>query len=236
MDEMIKNRFLLKSIIYRAWGTLFMFTVAYILTGNILISGGLAVGEIILKIILYYFFEIIWNKIISKKMKHTIWFNGLSGSGKTTIGKKLVEHFEHQNKRVFLLDGDVLRDGLNKGLGFSVEDRIENLRRAAEVAKILNQNGVIVIATFITPTNEMRNKIAEIIPNVKFVHLTTPLKECEKRDVKGLYAKARAGEIKDFTGIDSPFEDMPNAWVKIDTTSESIEESAKKILHKLEHE
>lgn len=169
-------------------------------------------------------------------MKHTIWFNGLSGSGKTTIGKKLIEHFEHQNKSVFLLDGDVLRDGLNKGLGFSVEDRIENLRRAAEVAKILNQNGVIVIATFITPTNEMRDKIIQIIPNVKFVHLETPLDTCEKRDVKGLYAKARSGEIKDFTGIDSPFEDMSDAWMKIDTTTETVEESVKKIIDKLEKE
>lgn len=168
-------------------------------------------------------------------MKHTIWFNGLSGSGKTTIGKKLIEHFEHQNKKVFLLDGDVLRDGLNKGLGFSVEDRIENLRRAAEVAKILNQNDVIVIATFITPTNEMREKIAEIIPSVKFVHLTTGLQECEARDVKGLYAKARAGQIKDFTGIDSPFEDMPDAWLKIDTGNETVDESVKRIIKKLEN-
>ena len=166
-------------------------------------------------------------------MKDTIWFNGLSGSGKTTIGKKLVEHFEQQNKKVFLLDGDVLRDGLNKGLGFSVEDRIENLRRAAEVAKILNQNDVIVVATFITPTNEMREKIAEIIPSAKFVHLTTPLQECEKRDVKGLYAKARAGEIKDFTGIDSPFEDMPNAWLSLDTSNQTVGESVKCIIEKL---
>lgn len=172
---------------------------------------------------------------MKKKMKDTIWFNGLSGSGKTTIGKKLIEHFEHQNKNVFLLDGDVLRDGLNKGLGFGVEDRIENLRRAAEVAKILNQNNVIVIATFITPTNEMRDKIAEIIPNVKFVHLETPLEACEERDVKGLYAKARTGEIKDFTGIDSPFEDMPDAWLKIDTSKESVEESVKRIVVKLEN-
>jgi adenylyl-sulfate kinase len=169
-----------------------------------------------------------------KKMKHTIWFNGLSGSGKTTIGKKLVGYFEHQNKKVFLLDGDVLRDGLNKGLGFSVKDRIENLRRAAEVAKILNQNDVIVIATFITPTNEMRDRIAEIIPSVKFVHLTTDIEECEKRDVKGLYVKARAGQIKDFTGIDSPFEDMPDAWLRIDTGNETLEESVKRIINKLE--
>lgn len=233
---MIRNRFLLKSIIYRGLSICFTFGIAFFLTGEAIISGGIAVLDLFFKTGAYYVFEIIWNRILSRKMKQTIWFNGLSGSGKTTIGKKLVEHFERQNKRVFLLDGDVLRDGLNKGLGFSVEDRIENLRRAAEVAKILNQNGVIVVATFITPTNEMRDKIAEIIPNVKFVHLETSFEECEKRDVKGLYAKARAGEIKDFTGLDSPFEPMPHAWLRIDTETETVEESAKRILHELEHE
>jgi adenylylsulfate kinase len=232
--RMIRNRFLLKSVVYRGLSISFTFGIAFLLTGELIVSGGIAVLDLLFKTGAYYFFEIIWNKIISKKVKHTIWFNGLSGSGKTTIGKKLVEYFENQNKKVFLLDGDVLRDGLNKGLGFSVEDRIENLRRAAEVAKILNQNGVIVVATFITPTNEMRDKIANIIPNVKFVHLETSLEECEARDVKGLYAKARAGEIKDFTGLDSPFEDMPHAWLNIDTTNETVEESAKRILNKLE--
>jgi len=163
----------------------------------------------------------------------TIWFNGLSGSGKTTLGKKLVEHYEKQNKRVFLLDGDVLRDGLNNDLGFSLEDRQENLRRAAEVAKILNQNGIIVIATFITPTNEIREMIAEIISNIKFIHLCTSLETCEKRDTKGLYVKARMGLIKDFTGIDSPFEPMPNAWINVDTGVETLEESVTKLTNRL---
>jgi adenylyl-sulfate kinase len=161
----------------------------------------------------------------------TIWFNGLSGSGKTTLGKKLVEHYEKENKKVCLLDGDVLRDGLNNNLGFSLEDRQENLRRAAEVAKILNQNGVTVIATFITPTNEIRKMISEIVPNIKFVHLNTSLETCEKRDIKGLYAKARAGQIKNFTGIDSPFEDMPDAWLNIDTGKLSIDKAVSMILN-----
>jgi len=166
-------------------------------------------------------------------MKHTIWFNGLSGSGKTTIGKDLVKYFEDEGERVFLLDGDVLRDRLNRDLGFSVEDRLENIRRASEVARILNQNNVIVIATFITPTNEMRDSIWLNIPDVKFVHLETPLDTCEERDVKGLYKKARAGKIKDFTGIDSPFEEMPEAWLTIDTTNETVEQSVQKIVNKL---
>ena len=165
----------------------------------------------------------------------TIWFNGLSGSGKTTLGEKLIEHYKKKNKKVFLLDGDVLRDGLNNNLGFSIEDRHENLRRAAEVAKILNQNGVMVIATFITPTNEMREMIAEIIPDVKFVHLCTSLKTCEKRDAKGLYAKARAGLIKNFTGIDSPFEPIPHAWMNIDTgiRFETIDDIVSRIMNRL---
>ena len=163
----------------------------------------------------------------------TIWFNGLSGSGKTTLGEKLIEYYKKSNTKVFLLDGDVLRDGLNNNLGFSIEDRHENLRRAAEVAKILNQNDVMVIATFITPTNEMRDMIAPIIPNVKFIHLCTSLEICEKRDVKGLYAKARAGEIKNFTGIDSPFEPMPNAWLNVDTGVETIEEAVLRIINRL---
>ena len=165
----------------------------------------------------------------------TIWFNGLSGSGKTTLGKKLVEHYKKKNKKIFLLDGDVLRDGLNSDLGFSVEDRHENLRRAAEVARILNQNGVMVIATFITPTNKMRDSIAEIVPNIKFIHLCTELQVCEERDVKGLYAKARAGLIKDFTGIDSPFESMPHAWLNIDTgiKFETIDDIVARIINRL---
>ena len=160
----------------------------------------------------------------------TIWFNGLSGSGKTTLGEKLVGYYEELNKKVFLLDGDVLRNGLNNNLGFSLADRQENLRRAAEVAKILNQNGIVVIATFITPTNEMRDNITRIIPNIKFIHLSTSLETCENRDVKGLYLKARAGLIKDFTGIDSPFEPMPDAWLNIDTGAETLDESVEKII------
>jgi len=230
---MIKNRFLLKSLVYRGWSTVLTFIIAFGFTGHILLSGRIALVELLLKTLGYYLFEVIWNKISKKKME-TIWFNGLSGSGKTTIGKKIIEYYEHKNKKIFLLDGDVLRDGLNNNLGFSVEDRLENLRRAAEVAKILNQNGIMVIASFITPTNEMRDIIQTIIPKVKFVHLNTPINVCEERDVKGLYAKATAGELKNFTGIDSPFEPMPHAWLNVNTDLESVEESVRNIINKFE--
>jgi len=162
----------------------------------------------------------------------TIWFNGLSGSGKTTLGKKIVEYYK--NKNIYLLDGDILRKGLNFDLGFSIGDRNENLRRAAEVAKILNDNNIIVIATFITPTNDTRNIISKIIPNVKFIHLSTPLNVCETRDVKGLYLEARQGKIKNFTGIDSPFEDMPNAWLVINNENQTIDETFEIIKNRFE--
>jgi len=164
-----------------------------------------------------------------------IWLNGLSGSGKTTIGKRLVDSYRRQGKQIMLLDADIMRSGLNSDLGFSLDDRQENLRRAAEVANILNQNGVIVIATFITPTNEMRETIAEIVPCIKFIHLCTSLETCEKRDAKGLYAKARAGLIKDFSGIDSPFEPMPHAWLNIDTgiRFETIDDKIARITNRL---
>lgn len=229
---MQRNRFLIKSLFYRGWSTILTFFIAYLLTGRAGLSGGIALTELLLKTLTYYIFEIIWNRIMGKRAE-TIWFNGLSGAGKTTIGEELEKYYKHKNKRVFILDGDVLRDGLNVNLGFSVDDRMENLRRASEVAKILNQNGVTVIATFITPTNEMRYMIKSIISKVKFVHLETPLDTCEERDVKGLYAKARTGEIKNFTGIDSPFEDMPDAWMKIDTTNLSVEETVQMIIHEL---
>lgn len=163
----------------------------------------------------------------------TIWFNGLSGSGKTILGEKLVQYYKKNNKKVFLLDGDVLRGGLNNNLGFSIDDRTENIRRAAEVAKILNQNDIIVIATFITPTNDIRDIVTTIIPDVRFIHLSTNLQTCEKRDIKGLYKQVRAGKIKNFTGIDSPFEDMPDAWLTIDTEHETVEESLNKIIIQL---
>lgn len=227
----MRDKYILKSLFYRSWSTILTFLIAYALTEQWIISGGIAFIELFLKTLSYYFFELIWDKI-SKKNTQTIWFNGLSGSGKTTLGKKLIEYYEKKNKKVFLLDGDVLRNGLNNNLEFSIEDRQENLRRAAEVAKILNQNGVTVIATFITPTNDMRDSIANIIPNIKFVHLNTNLKTCEKRDVKGLYVKARAGQIKNFTGIDSPFEDMPHAWLNIDTGKVNIDKAVAMILNK----
>jgi len=168
-------------------------------------------------------------------MIETIWFTGLSGSGKTTIGKELIKFIENSTRKpVLLLDGDNLRDGLNVDLGFSAKDRFENIRRASEVAKLFNEIGIIVIATFITPTNDLRDLIKDIIPNVKFIYLETSLEVCEARDPKGLYAKARAGIIPEFTGVSAPFDDMDDAWLRIDTADIELKETVGSITKYIE--
>ena len=155
-----------------------------------------------------------------------LWMVGLSGSGKSTIAKGLEKKLHAEGFFTELLDGDNLRVGVNNNLGFSVEDRQENIRRATEVAKLFYNAGVITVCSFISPTKEIRKMAKEILGDAMVeVFINTPIKECEKRDVKGLYQKARAGEIKGFTGIDSPFEAPENPDVNVKSEDMSIEES-----------
>lgn len=164
-----------------------------------------------------------------------IWLTGLSGSGKTTIARSLYSSLSRTNSCCYL-DGDVLRHGLCSDLSFSRKDRNESLRRSAEVAKLLLSSGVIVICAFITPFTENRVMIQEVLKNfpLHFIYLSTPLAICERRDVKGLYAKARRGDISDFTGIGSPFHPFDDAHVVLDTTAISVEQATKKILSQIE--
>ena len=152
---------------------------------------------------------------------------GYSGSGKTTLAYALESRLHQEGILTKVLDGDILRQGINRGLGFSMEDRTENVRRTAEVAKQLASCGVVVICSLITPNNELRRLAEKIIGEQHFIlyHIATPLAVCEKRDVKGHYAKARSGEIKEFTGVSNPFEEPTNALYSIDTSSLSVEES-----------
>ena len=152
---------------------------------------------------------------------------GYSGSGKTTLAYELERKLHQEGILTKVLDGDILRQGINRGLGFSMEDRTENVRRTAEVAKQLASCGVVVICSLITPTNELRRLAENIIGEQQFIlyHIATPLDVCEKRDVKGHYAKARTGEIKQFTGVSNPFEMPTNAIYSIDTSELSIDES-----------
>ena len=166
----------------------------------------------------------------------TIWLTGLSGSGKSTLANELEKHLAALGKHTMLLDGDNVRMGLNKNLGFKEADRIENIRRIAEVAKLMNDAGLIVITSFISPYVRDRRNAREIIGEDSFieVYVSTPVEECEKRDVKGLYKKARAGEIPNFTGISSPYETPEHPEVTIDTTGKSLADSVDYVMAQLE--
>jgi adenylylsulfate kinase len=163
-----------------------------------------------------------------------LWFTGLSGSGKTTLTKALEPELKARGCKVEILDGDVVRTHLSKGLGFSQEDRNTNIRRIGFVAHLLSRNGVAAMTAAISPYRAIRDEIRAMEPNFVEVYVTAPLEVCESRDVKGLYAKARAGEIKGFTGIDDPYEEPVNPEIICYTERESVEESVKKVLTKLE--
>lgn len=165
-----------------------------------------------------------------------IWFTGLSGSGKSTIAIALERELQQRGLLCRILDGDNIRSGINNNLGFSAEDRVENIRRIAEVGKLFVDTGIITLAAFISPNNEIREMAAGIIGKEDFleIYVSTPLEECERRDVKGLYAKARRGEIKEFTGISAPFERPEHPALTLDTSRLSLEESVKQLLDLIE--
>lgn len=165
-----------------------------------------------------------------------VWFTGLSGSGKSTLANAVEAELFRNNIHTFSLDGDNIRLGLNKGLNFNEEDRKENLRRIAEVAKLFVESGVVVVASFVSPLERDREEVKKIIGPENFIEVfvNTTLKECERRDVKGLYKKARAGEIKNFTGINAPYEKPVTPDIEIKTELEKFEESIKKVLKYLE--
>lgn len=165
----------------------------------------------------------------------TIWLTGLSGSGKSTLAFELEHALVQQGYPAYVLDGDNVRHGLNRELGFSPADRHENIRRIAEVARLLNDAGMMVITAFISPYRQDRAMARDIVGSEHFleVHLATRLHVCEQRDPKGLYRKARSGEISDFTGIGAPYETPDNPALSLDTGSLSVEQSVANILHKL---
>ena len=182
----------------------------------------------------------IFDELLQKKDKEqllkqksiTVWMTGLSGSGKSTVAKGLERYLHEHGFLTQLLDGDNVRVGINNNLGFSKKERTENIRRIAEVSKLFINCGVITLNCFVSPTREIRQMAKEIIGVENFIEvfINTSVAECEKRDVKGLYAKARAGEIKNFTGIDAPFEAPNNAAVVVNTAELSIDESIQKVL------
>ncbi len=168
----------------------------------------------------------------------TLWFTGLSGAGKSALANEIEKALNVRGKYTMLLDGDNVRMGLNRNLGFETQDRIENIRRTAEVAKLMNDAGLIVLTSFISPYRSDRRKAREIIGNDNFIeiYVSTPLEECEKRDVKGLYKKARDGKLFDFTGISSPYESPLCAEVEVDTSKFTMDEAVEYVLNEIERD
>ena len=184
--------------------------------------------------------NIVWhNQSITKEKRLTLlnqkpcilWFTGLSGSGKSTIANAVELELFKRGRKTYLLDGDNVRHGLNKDLGFSEQDRIENIRRIGEVAKLFVDSGLIVLTAFISPFKSDRQIARSLVKYDEFIEvfIDTPLEVCEQRDPKGLYKKAIAGEIKNFTGLDAPFEAPTNAALEIKTAEQTIEESIETI-------
>ncbi len=182
----------------------------------------------------------IFDRMLTRKDKEDllkqhsvmIWFTGLSGSGKSTLAIALERELQQRGLLCRILDGDNIRSGINNNLGFSEEDRVENIRRIAEIGKLFVDTGIITIAAFISPNNDIREMAANIIGKENFmeVFVSTPIEACEKRDVKGLYAKARRGEIRNFTGVSAPFEVPLHPALSLDTSILSVEESVNKLL------
>jgi adenylylsulfate kinase len=170
-----------------------------------------------------------------RQKSRVIWFTGLSGSGKTTLAIALERSLFDKGFLTQVLDGDNIRTGINNNLGFSPDDRIENIRRIAEIAKLFLGCGVICICAFVSPTRETRKIVRDIVGEENFIEIfvSTPIEVCESRDVKGLYAKARSGEVKEFTGISAPFEIPQNASLVIDTSDKTVNECLEILLLKI---
>jgi len=173
------------------------------------------------------------DRIVSNKHNSIlIWFTGLSGSGKSTIANLVERALFEKGIKTYTLDGDNIRKGINNDLSFSPEDRTENIRRIAEVSNLIIDAGIVVLAAFVSPYKKDRENIRTIVKDVNFVevYINTSIEECERRDVKGLYKKARAGQIKNMTGISAPYEAPDNPDIEIKTENETIEDSVKRIV------
>ena len=209
--------------------------VAYAITGSVEISLSIGLIDTFFKIFTYYGFDILWTKLSRKKYKTSVvWLTGLSGSGKTTIGREMFERLKKEGIPAMLLDGDEIRE-MFKQTGFDKESRDRHVENVGKMAAFLQKRGIVAIVTLIAPYEEVRNKCRDMVSNFIEVHVNTSLEVCEARDVKGLYKKVRAGEIKQFTGIhsDAPYEQPSNPELTIDTEDKTVDQCVKIILTKL---
>lgn len=228
-------RSILKAVSWRVSGTIATAIIVLLATGKWTLALFVGVLEFVAKIGIFFVHERIWDRITFGKKTPTpkvVWLTGLSGSGKSTLAEKLYSELKKRGHRVEKLDGDTIRD-LFPSTGFSEGERNEHVKRVGYLASILEKNGIFVICSFISPFESSRNFVRSICKNFIEVYVSTPIQICEERDVKGLYEKARRGEIKNFTGIDSPYESPKHPELNIDTSKLDIEKSLKIILERL---
>jgi adenylyl-sulfate kinase len=232
MFKLINKKNMIKSIIYRLYSFLVTFFVALIITGDAKLSIALGVIENFFKIVTYYWFDVVWDKFTKKKYKNSIlFFTGLSGSGKTTIAKELVKKLQEEGQPAMLLDGDEIRD-IFKNYGFDKAARLKHINDVAKMAVYLQKQGIIPIVSLISPFEEARQNARSLTDDFTEIYVSTNLEACEKRDVKGLYAKARSGEIKDFTGVHdtAPYEIPENPELVFDTEKLDLNSCVNQIL------
>lgn len=232
MFKLINKKNMIKSVIYRLYSFLVTFFVALIITGDAKLSIALGVVENFFKIVTYYWFDVVWDKFTKKKYKTSIlFFTGLSGSGKTTIAKELVKKLQEEGQPVMLLDGDEIRD-IFKNTGFDKESRLKHINDVAKMAVYLQKQGIVPIVSLISPYIESRDNSRKMSNDFIEIYINTTLEECERRDVKGLYAKARNGEIKDFTGVHdtAPYEIPTNPELVFDTEKLDLNSCVNQIL------
>lgn len=226
------RRSLAKTISWRILATLTTGTIVWLLTGELTLA--LAVGgiEAVTKMVLYYGHERVWDRIRVGRKTTTpavIWLTGLSGSGKSTIAKWVTQALEREGHKVERLDGDTIRD-IFPATGFTRPERDQHIRRVGYLASRLEKNGVFVVASLVSPYQDSRDFVRGLCDRFLEIHIATPLEECERRDVKGLYAKARRGEIANFTGIDDPYEAPPAPELTVDTSGLSVEQAGRQIV------
>ena len=227
---MMNKQKVIKAVTYRVYSSLITFIISLILTQNFLISISIGVLDSILKIFTYYLFEVLWLKFSGLHAKPAVIFlTGLSGSGKTTIGKALMKKLQQKGIVPVLLDGDEIRNVI-KQTGFDEQSRKNHNLNVGYMASLLESQGNFVIVSLISPYEDTRNTIRGMCKNFKEVYVSTDIKICIERDSKGLYAKAINGEIKDFTGISAPYFPPKDPEVNIDTATSTVQEAVEKIL------
>jgi len=231
-----KTRSIVKTLSWRILATLTTICLVYVFTGKFMIAASIGGIEVVLKLILYFFHERVWDKVKYGRQANepfVLWLTGLSGAGKSTIANKLYPMIKAKGFKVERLDGDVVRE-IFPHTGFTKEDRDNHVKRIGYLASLLEKNGVTVICSFVSPYREARRFVRGLCRNFVEVYVNPPLEVCEQRDVKGLYKKARSGEIKNFTGIDDPYEPPEAPELDIDTSKQTLEKSCAQIIRYLD--